>query len=651
MSSWSRSAYAESAVLLIVSALAACLWPSDGGVTRTGPGGGGTPATVAVRDSTISPSQSVITIADSTLQAGSPTRVTLRLRDSTGHDLPISGRTVQFILEGGSSTGTFGRTLDGYDGSYETSFTGALAGSPSTVVAVVTDTTRTLDRKQARSTAVWSTKPTIRVFPGPLSSVKSELRIAEPDLWVGDTTTVRLVARDDAGNLLTHLSVEFAFVVTQTPGSIGPVAEGQPGVYTATFTASRAGSATIATKVNGQDSYLPGHLLLVSLDPANPPGLTITPRGASIAGGTTRFSATLRDSSGAVLPVGDVRWASLNPYVGTMNETSGEFTAAVPTGQVIVSATANGATAYAVVNVAPTSGNQASRWSGFSPPWEIPFCDGGNPYLWCPKVGALWGTSPSDVYAGGSTGGSSDVRYHGMIYHFDGNAWQRQLALGGSISAFWGSSANDVYASTGVGTFHYDGASWSSMETQPASITWGAAPNDIYGSGGGHAWHYDGRQWSVSSAHNLSSIWGLSAVDIYATEGGVPYHYDGHRWSIMPNSTGVSCTAFWGTSPSNLYCVSQRQVWRFNGATWTPLNPPVTIGSFYGTSLGRIWGTSATDIYVVGAYAELFGFDGSSWHVYHSHFDSDEYDLNNVWAIGNTVFTVGDISYGYRGTP
>jgi len=158
---------------------------------------------------------------------------------------------------------------------------------------------------------------------------------------------------------------------------------------------------------------------------------------------------------------------------------------------------------------------------------------------------------------------------------------------------------------------------------------------------------------SVASWYPLSNIWGLSAIDMYASRDGLPYHFDGRRWSPMPNATGVSCNAFWSTSPSNIYCVSPRQVWKFNGSSWTALNPPISIGqcSCTTSSLKRIWGTSETDIYVVGAYAQLFGFDGTTWHTYYSHFESDEYDLNNIWAIGNSVFSVGDANFGFRGTP
>jgi hypothetical protein len=73
-----------------------------------------------------------------------------------------------------------------------------------------------------------------------------------------------------------------------------------------------------------------------------------------------------------------------------------------------------------------------------------------------PTLGALWGTSDSDVFVAASGG---------HIYQWDGKAWSQAYTAAGDIRAFTGSGPRDVYAVGEKATLlHYDGKAWTPMQ-------------------------------------------------------------------------------------------------------------------------------------------------------------------------------------------
>src|SRR5262245_31704063 len=75
---------------------------------------------------------------------------------------------------------------------------------------------------------------------------------------------------------------------------------------------------------------------------------------------------------------------------------------------------------------------------------------------------------------------------------------------------------------------------------------------------------------------------------------------------------------------------------RYNGAAWTPMtNPDITI------NLHQVWGSSATDVYAVGAEGGLgtiLHYQGTSWTPVDAGVQSA---FESVWGSGSHVFVVG----------
>jgi hypothetical protein len=114
--------------------------------------------------------------------------------------------------------------------------------------------------------------------------------------------------------------------------------------------------------------------------------------------------------------------------------------------------------------------------------------------------------------------------------------WQNPLPQGNSLYGVWGSSGSDVFAVGYGGTIlHYDGATWSPMNSGTSSSlygVWGDSGKDAFVVGyPGTILHYDGATWSAMSSgtsHWLNGVWGSSGHDVFAVgEGGTILHYSG----------------------------------------------------------------------------------------------------------------------------
>lgn len=211
------------------------------------------------------------------------------------------------------------------------------------------------------------------------------------------------------------------------------------------------------------------------------------------------------------------------------------------------------------------------------------------------------GTSSSDVWV---------VGQGGAILHYDGVDWSESRAVGSgsNLNDVWANGPDDVFAVGASSTLlHYDGSAWnshSSLLTSSYQTVHGAAGNAVWavGSGGAIA-HYDGTGWSAQSSGTTSmlfGIWAAASNRAFATGNvlGV-LRYDGTSWTEEPLST-YSGRAVWGASLVDVFALpggtgSIGDVLHYDGSTWTIQDTGVN--SF---ALLDLWGSSATDVYVVG---------------------------------------------------
>jgi hypothetical protein len=155
----------------------------------------------------------------------------------------------------------------------------------------------------------------------------------------------------------------------------------------------------------------------------------------------------------------------------------------------------------------------------------------------------VWGSSGTDVFAVGSSG---------TILHYDGNSWsEMESTVTNNLWGVWGSSGSNVFA-VGEGgiIIHYDGSNWSEIESGTSKWLngiWGSSGINVFAVGySGTILHYDGSTWSAVSSgttEDLYDVWGSSGSDVFAV-GDTVLHYDGSSWSEMSIEETISnCTA------------------------------------------------------------------------------------------------------------
>src|SRR5215471_7059732 len=145
----------------------------------------------------------------------------------------------------------------------------------------------------------------------------------------------------------------------------------------------------------------------------------------------------------------------------------------------------------------------------------------------------------------------------------------------------------------------------------------GSSTSDAYAVGGETVMHYDGRSWlpvRTGSGGFLNGIWAPSKSSIYCPwssgDGGLTgqiFHFDGRAWKSIA-SAPAALQSVWGSSESDIFVVGrQGTILHFDGTTW----------SSYSTGryewLEGIWGSSPRDVFVAGPSDSVLHYDGAIW--------------------------------------
>ncbi len=227
------------------------------------------------------------------------------------------------------------------------------------------------------------------------------------------------------------------------------------------------------------------------------------------------------------------------------------------------------------------------------------------------------------------------------------------------IGAVWGSSPNDVWV-VGAGgdskdrLLHYDGAKWITYKNEPilcaGNTLFGFSANNIWmgGDNNGRIWHYDGTRWSenyryiVEGSHNVSiyNIWGPQPNDVYAC-GIISYivngkdlwrgfvlHYDGYTWQeilkVNFNSQFISIRK------------KQNKVYIFALRTSTTVSDTIAFYELNGNQLKEIY-SNFTDKIIFGNFSlidkELYFLIGKDIYLFRGESFVKQFsvDLPNFW--------------------
>jgi hypothetical protein len=252
-----------------------------------------------------------------------------------------------------------------------------------------------------------------------------------------------------------------------------------------------------------------------------------------------------------------------------------------------------------------------------------------------------------------------------------------------------------VASSTGVilhGAGFMNGtATWTNVPTSlsPAAqnivrAVWASSPDDVriggapfnavingrFGRGdqfvkatladGGAGWR------TLSGSALVTSIWGASANDVWMTadnsaagpgvthERGLTFHGtpvdagadasvtgDPLTWTTVDSQSTHRLEAVWGTSASDVWAVGAQGTVRRIGAgdeRWQKIESPTM------QTLRAVWGSGPNDVWVVGDGGAILHYDGTKIEVSSAQFPlGHKANLRGVWGSGaNDVWIVGD---------
>ena len=248
----------------------------------------------------------------------------------------------------------------------------------------------------------------------------------------------------------------------------------------------------------------------------------------------------------------------------------------------------------------------------------------------------VWGSSATNVFTVGA---------NGTVLHFNGSTWSHMASgVAWPLHAVWGSGPSDVYAGGHEGLLHYDGSAWTSTNViQDVTSLWGSGPNDVFaatGEGGmytGNLMHYNGVTWtSLAEIEQAYDVWSPGGGDAFVvSRWGTIYRRSGGLGTLMPLSTRDFLRNVTGTSATNVFAVGDHgTVLRYDGNTWSTMLPP-TVGNLYAA-----WCVGPNDLLVAGSFGAVLRYRQNSWT---ELVTCTEYNLNALWGTdASNVFAVGD---------
>ncbi|MGV8123299.1 MAG: Ig-like domain-containing protein [Candidatus Xenobiia bacterium LiM19] len=244
----------------------------------------------------------------------------------------------------------------------------------------------------------------------------------------------------------------------------------------------------------------------------------------------------------------------------------------------------------------------------------------------------------------------------GVILHHDGsNLTTMTSGTTHNLYDIWGADSSNIYA-VGAGgiILYYNGSSWSAM-TNPDT-----GNHDLWGVGGsstsnifavgksGTILYFDGTSWSDISSKNPDSAMN-DLLDVLVEPGSGYVYAVGTDSTVIRRDTtvptpvwtiidtgGPTLTSIWAIDNNNVYVAGYSGTvnkWDQTAGSWTTHTSP---GSF---DIQGIWGTSATNFYVVADSDKICYYNGS-WYTMVSQ--TTGIDFRSVFGTAaNNIFATG----------
>ena len=271
-----------------------------------------------------------------------------------------------------------------------------------------------------------------------------------------------------------------------------------------------------------------------------------------------------------------------------------------------------------------------------------------------------------EMYLNDSTGKIDPILYN--LATWNGNNWSIRRVpyyyqgqpFYSPIYSIFAFNSNDIWFEAGI---HWNGQQSNSIPLSidfPSHINkmWGTSSNDLYivGNNGllAHR-NADGRWTKLSSGTTLpiADIWGartlLGQWEILAVAGDPLNSYDrrilriegSSVTTLSDNGINWALSGVWFLPGIHYYCVGSGVYEKrsLNDPQWA--NGPLDITTFY---INAVRGTSANDVYAVGAYGEFLHYNGATWRSFKAQTGLQYGQYYSVAVSGDNIFAVGEES-------
>ena len=167
----------------------------------------------------------------------------------------------------------------------------------------------------------------------------------------------------------------------------------------------------------------------------------------------------------------------------------------------------------------------------------------------------------------------------------------------------------------------WDEITWDTVLDRSAVYLWTGSPNDTWavtsagasdvpGLGAFYRDHWDGSGWARTVAEfdpsqrfGEQQVWAAPSGQAFSGSSRNGQRWSGQTWSDWPSAP--NCRAFGGSAENDLWCATESELWRFDGAQWTHQ----TMSGIRG-----ILANERDDVWVWGTEG-AHHFDGTRWSV------------------------------------
>ncbi|HEY4187791.1 MAG TPA: hypothetical protein VGP07_22135 [Polyangia bacterium] len=188
----------------------------------------------------------------------------------------------------------------------------------------------------------------------------------------------------------------------------------------------------------------------------------------------------------------------------------------------------------------------------------------------------------------------------------------------GDLTGIWASGPADVWVAGATGLVRWDAKSWSAADSQRVNVVWGTAPDDVQAAGkNGLVRSFDGHRWTTIATDVNTPFLGIwtSPGQIFVVGGeyalgrpkqGLAMHRARGRWTRLAVSRVLN--GVWGSSPTDVWIVGDGgTLLHFDGRRWSPATCPSS------ADLLSVGGRGRNDVWAGARDGTLLHFDGAHW--------------------------------------